>query len=143
MRVVLDTNVIVRAIRTPAGASAMLIVEALRGRVTPLVSTALGLEYEAVAMRREHWLQPGFGRVEAERLLDALAAVAEPVEISFRWRGSLSDANDDMVLETALNGAASALVTFNRRHFEAATAQFGLALRTPADILAELSKAHD
>jgi predicted nucleic acid-binding protein len=121
----------------------MLIVEALRGRITPLVSTALGLEYEAVAMRTEHWLQPGFGRSEAERLLDALAAVAEPVEISFRWRGSLPDANDEMVLEAALNGAASALVTFNQRHFEAAAAQFGLALRTPAAILAELSRTHD
>jgi putative PIN family toxin of toxin-antitoxin system len=143
MRVVLDTNVIVRAIRSPSGASAMLMVEALRGRITPLVSTTLGLEYEAVAMRAEHWVQPGFGRAEAERLLDALAAVAEPVEISFRWRGSLPDANDEMVLETALNGAASALVTFNRRHFETAAAQFGLALRTPGAILAELRKAND
>lgn len=121
----------------------MLIVEALRGRITPLVSTALGLEYEAVALRPEHWVQPGFDRAEAERLLEALAAVAEPVEISFRWRGSLPDANDDMVLEAALNSAASALVTFNRRHFEAVAAQFGLALRTPAAILKDLRTSHD
>lgn len=88
-------------------------------------------------------MQPGFGRAEAERLLEALAAVAEPVEISFRWRGSLPDANDEMVLEAALNGAASALVTFNRRHFEASAAQFRLALRTPATILADLRKSHE
>ena len=138
MRVVLDTNVIIRAIRTPGGASATLVVEALQGRITPLVSTALGLEYEAVAMRTEHWVQLGFGRSDAERFLDALAAVAEPVEISFRWRGSLPDANDEMVLEAALNGAADALVTFNQRHFEAPAAQFSLALRTPAAILAHL-----
>lgn len=138
MRLVLDTNVIIRAIRSPESASAMLIAEALYGRITPLVSNALGLEYEAVALRAEHWVAPGFNRAEAERFLDALAEVSEPVNIAFRWRGGLPDPGDDMVLETALNGRADALVTFNRRHFEGAAEQFGLALRDPQTILSNL-----
>jgi putative PIN family toxin of toxin-antitoxin system len=138
MRLVLDTNVIIRAIRSPESASAMLIAEALNGRITPLVSNALGLEYEAVALRAEHWVAPGFDRSEAERFLDALAEVSEPVNIAFRWRGELPDPGDDMVLEAAINGRAEALVTFNLRHFAGATAQFGLALRDPRTILANL-----
>jgi hypothetical protein len=34
-------------------------------------------------------------------LLDAVAAIAEPVRLDFLWRPFLSDASDDMVLETA------------------------------------------
>lgn len=140
MRVVLDTNVIIRAIRSPHSASAMVVVEALRGSVTPLVSTALGLEYEAVSLRPEHWVAPGFGRLEAERFLDALAQVCEPVEISFQWRGLLHDPGDDMVLEVAVNGGADTLVTFNPRHFAGAAERFGFVLSDAQGILRELRK---
>ncbi|HXW14879.1 MAG TPA: hypothetical protein VEN79_10250 [Terriglobia bacterium] len=33
--------------------------------------------------------------------------------------------NDDMVLETAVNGNADAIVTFNQRDFEAAVRDYG------------------
>jgi len=54
--------------------------------------------------------------VGLDELLDAVAAVAEPVRLAFLWRAILSDADDDMVLETAMNGQAGSIVTFNRRH---------------------------
>lgn len=66
------------------------------------------------------------------------AEVSEPVDIAFRWRGELPDPSDDMVLEAAINGRAEALVTFNPRHFAGVTEQFGLALRDPRTILANL-----
>jgi len=116
----------------------MLVAEALNGRITPLVSNALGLEYEAVALRTEHWIAPGFDRSQAEYFLDALAEVSEPVAIAFRWRGELPDPGDDMVLEAAINGRAEALVTFNPRHFADAAPHFGLALCDPQTILASL-----
>ena len=55
------------------------------------------------------------------RVLDDLAAVARPVRLAFRWRPRLSDPDDDMVLETAINGSASAIVTFNQRDFAPGT----------------------
>ncbi|MBT9446962.1 MAG: putative toxin-antitoxin system toxin component, PIN family [Hyphomonadaceae bacterium] len=140
MRVVLDTSVIVKAVRNPNGASAALISEAIEGRLTLLVSTALGLEYEAVTLRPEHWVWPGFGRPEAERLLDLLAAVSTPVRINFQWRGALPDPDDDMALEVALNGQADALVTFNDRDFAPAVERFGLALVRPHAILETVRK---
>ena len=57
----------------------------------------------------------GLGEEEAETVLSALCAVAEPVESRFPWRPQLRDPADEMVFETAVNGNADALVTFNRR----------------------------
>jgi hypothetical protein len=45
-----------------------------------------------------------------------------------------------MVLETAVNGRAEALVTFNRRHFEGAAATFGLTVLSPAEAVARVRR---
>jgi hypothetical protein len=50
-----------------------------------------------------------------EAILDGLAAIMEPVRLHFLWRPLLPDSDDDMVLETAINGRATAIVTFNIR----------------------------
>lgn len=138
MRLVLDTSVIVKAIRNFNGASAALIDAAVDGRVTLLASTPLWLEYEALVTRPEHWVWPDFNAVEADKFLNLLAGLCMPVEISFSWRGFLTDADDEMVVEVALNGRADALVTFNDRDFAPAAVQFGLVLRRPDAILEEL-----
>jgi hypothetical protein len=71
-------------------------------------------------------------------LFDAVAAVAEPVLLDFLWRPVLPDPDDDMVLETGMNGRGDAIVTFNRRHFVAVTKQFGLAVVSPAEAIRRL-----
>ena len=71
--------------------------------------------------------------------LDALAFLAEPVEIHYRWRPQLRDAGDEMVLESAVNGSADALVTFNRRDFENAASQFGIEVLLPAEALGRIT----
>ncbi|NJO35893.1 MAG: putative toxin-antitoxin system toxin component, PIN family [Rhodospirillales bacterium] len=138
MRLVLDSSVVVKAIRNFHGASAALIDEALARRATLLVSTALWLEYESVVRRPEHWVWPGFGAAEAEQFLNLLAGLCSPVEISFRWRGVLPDPDDEMVVEVAMNGRADALVTFNDRDFGPAAAQLGLVIQRPDAMLLEL-----
>jgi len=64
--------------------------------------------------------------------------VCEPVEARYLWRPQLRDAADEMVFETAVNGRADALVTFNRKDFGDAPAQFGVALRSPREALRSL-----
>ena len=59
----------------------------------------------------------------------------EAVEIRFLWRPQLTDADDEMVLETAVNGRAEAIVTFNRRDFEPAASRFGIAVLAPGEAL--------
>jgi PIN domain-containing protein len=93
----------------------------------------LMLQYESVPTRSEHLEAAGTSAVDAEILLDALAVVVEPIRISYLWRPLLTDAGDDLVLETAVNGRAEIVVTFNRRHFEPAATPFGLEILVPAD----------
>src|SRR5712691_1438301 len=115
---VLDTDVLVAALRSSRGASRQLLLGALDRRFELLLSVPLILEYEAVLTRPEHLAACGLRCEEIERFLDDLASVARPVRLAFRWRPRLSDPNDDMVLETAVNGNADAIVTFNQRDFK-------------------------
>lgn len=138
LRVVLDTDVIVTALRSATGGSNAVLREAAHGRLTPLVTPALFLEYEAVLKRPEQRLAHGLGLRDIDRFLAALASACEPVEVSFQWRPQLSDPNDEMVLETAVNGRADALVTHNVRDFAKGTARFGLRVLRPGELLKEL-----
>jgi putative PIN family toxin of toxin-antitoxin system len=140
MRLVVDTSVMVAAIRSDAGASRYLLLAALEGRFTMLASVPLLTEYQAVMTRQEHLAASGLSAADVETLLDAVAAVAEPVLLDFLWRPTLPDPDDDMVLETAANGRANAIVTFNRRHFGPAMKRFGLEVLSPADAIGRLEK---
>jgi predicted nucleic acid-binding protein len=60
--------------------------------------------------------------------------------VNFRWRPQLSDPKDELVLETAVNGEADALVTHNLRDFEPATRLFGVRVLLPRDVLKELRR---
>ena len=137
-RVVLDTDIIVTALRSATGGSNAVLREAAHGRITPLVTPALFLEYEAVLKRPEQRLVHGLGLRDIDRFLSALAAACEAVEVSFQWRPQLSDANDEMVLETAVNGQADALITHNVRDFVRGAERFGLRVLRPGEFLKEL-----
>ena len=137
-RVVLDTDVIVTALRSATGGSNAVLREAAYGRITSLVTPALFLEYEAVLKRPEQRLVHGLGLRDVDRFLSALAAACEAVEVSFQWRPQLSDANDEMVLETAVNGQADALITHNVRDFVKGAERFGLRVLRPGEFLKEL-----
>ena len=138
MRVVLDTSIVVAALRSRRGASHRLLELVAHGKVRPLVSTALFLEYEDVLMRPETRLAIKMDAANVEGFLAAFASAAEGVEVNFRWRPQLTDPNDELVLEAAVNGAASALVTHNVRDFREAAPRFGLRVLLPRDVLKEL-----
>lgn len=138
MRAVLDTNVLVASLRSDAGASRELLMRALDRRFVLLLSVPLMIEYEAVLTRREQLRVSGLAKREVGIVLDALAAVGEPVKLAFHWRPVVSDPADDMVLETALNGRAELLITFNRRHFARAARRFHLKIASPGGALRRL-----
>lgn len=133
MRLVIDTNVLVAALRSRHGASNALLVRVLSGSATWLCSVPLFLEYEDVLMRAEFVLETGHARSALAGFLSDIAAAIEPVAFDFLWRPQLPDPKDEMVLETAANGRADAIVTFNAKDFRAAAARFGLDLLTPVD----------
>ena len=128
MRVVLDTDVLVAAVRSKRGASRAWIRAILRQEATLLLSVPLALQYEAVVTRPEHLSASGANLEQMRSLLDGLCAVCTPVEIPF-WP-MLRDPDDEMVLEVAVSGAADYLLTFNDRDFAAAD-RLGMTVERP------------
>jgi putative PIN family toxin of toxin-antitoxin system len=135
VRVLVDTDVVVAAMRSPRGASAELLRRIDKGKATMLLSVALALEYEAKCMLAEHRLAAGLTVAEAGIYIDGLIAMAEPVQMHFRWRPQLHDPGDELVLEAAVNGMASAIVTFNEKDLREAWLSFGIAVIRPGEAL--------
>jgi putative PIN family toxin of toxin-antitoxin system len=140
---VLDTDVIVAAFRSGAGASRLILHAALDRRFRLLLSVPLMFEYEAVLCRPEHLAASGASVEDVSGVLDGLAAVGAHVKLAFRWRPTLSDPNDDMVLETAVNGRADGIVTFNERDFRPVAGRFGCRLMRPGEFLRVLRAESD
>lgn len=137
VRSVIDTNVLVTARRSPTGASNALLKAADRQLFNMLVSVPLFLEYEAVLSRPEHMAASGLSAATVAGFLDYLAGIVEPVRLHYLWRPQLADIADEMVLETAINGQADCIVTFNIAHFAPAT-RFGIEVITPAEMMRKL-----
>jgi predicted nucleic acid-binding protein len=135
VRILLDTDVVVAAMRSPRGASAELLRRIDAGKATMLLSVALALEYEAKCMMAEHRLAAGLTAAEAAAYIDGLIAMAEPVQTHFRWRPQLHDPGDELVLEAAVNGRAFAIVTFNEKDLRDARHSFGIAVMRPGEAL--------
>ncbi len=98
------------------------------------------MEYEAICSEPEHRLASGLSEREVEIFLDAVLAMAEPVKAHFLWRPQLRDPGDEMVLETAVNGQADALVTFNVRDFGSVPERFGIEVMIPRDAIRRLRR---
>ncbi len=134
----LDTDVVLAAVLSERGASRQLLLRVVDGLLPAVVSVPLMLEYEAVLKRPGHLQASGLTDGDVEIILDQLAASMRPVDLFFLWRPLLRDAEDDMVLETAVNGGADWIVTFNGRDFGEVPRRFGIAVIRPGELLGRL-----
>lgn len=134
-RVVVDTDVVVAAFDSPTGAARQLLLEILDGKALLLLSTSLMLEYETVLTRPAVLRMIGLRVQEILAVLDELASLCVPVAFDYRWRPAARDANDDLVLETAINGNAHMIATFNIGDMTDGAARFGIAVERPASVL--------
>jgi len=112
-KVVIDTNVIISALKSSRGASYKLISMIGDERFVSCVSVPLILEYEDVMHR--HF--PHMKKQDISDFLDYLCAVSRPVSISFLWRPFLRDPGDDLLLELAISANAKYIITYNKRDF--------------------------
>ena len=133
--VVLDTNVLVSALRSKRGASHRLLTHLDSGLYTPVVSVPLVLEYESVAKKQSAHTHLT-GR-DVDTVFDYICGRALAAKIFYLWRPLLRDSKDDMVLETAVAADCKRIVTFNVRDFEGAE-RFGVKIMTPQAFLAEI-----
>ena len=130
MRVVLDTDVMVAALRSKYGASRQWLKAVLRRQAELALSVPLALQYEEVLLRPDQLQAIQATPAQIEAILDALCLVCVPVEMSFLWRPMVRDPDDEMVLEAAIHGQADFLITFNERDYVGAQ-RFGVKVTLP------------
>ena len=116
MNVVLDTSVLVAAMRSRHGASQQLLRRLPSPHFTPALSVALYMEWQSVLTRPEH-RPPGISDAQMLGFLRYLASLSRLQDIHYLWRPFLRDPNDDMVLECAFASSSRFIVTHNVKDF--------------------------
>jgi putative PIN family toxin of toxin-antitoxin system len=136
-RIVLDTNIIVAALRSQRGTSYALLTQIHRPEIEIAVSVPLVLEYEKVALAQQEHLS--FSREDILAYIDYLCSIAIRQKVHYLWRPCLRDPADDMVLELAVAAQCDYIITFNTKDF-AGSEQFGIFAITPKDLFTILAK---
>jgi len=140
VRLVLDTSVLVAAFRSPTGASRQLLRLLSQHRFQLVASSVLYLEYEEVLTRPEQVAVHGVAVQDVGSFLLAASEFTDQVRVFYGYRPQLRDADDEMVLEAAINGHADAIVTHNIKDFLPASHNFGIEVLTPGSIIRERLK---
>ena len=130
--IVLDTNVIIAALRSKRGASYMLLSLVGTDQFEIHDSVALILEYEDVIQRHREEL--GLSKEEVSIFIDTLCSMAHHHKIYFIWRPFLTDPNDELVLELAVSAQCEYIVTHNIKDFRG-TEKFSIRAITPKEFL--------
>jgi predicted nucleic acid-binding protein len=135
-KIVLDTNVLVSAVRSRRGAS-FAILQRIGVAWEPLISVPLILEYEAAGKREAEKLSIPGSTVDA--IVGAFCFFGRETKVHFRVRPFLPDPGDEFLLELAIAGAADAIVTHNVRHF-AGSERFGVGVLRPLEFLRKIEE---
>lgn len=137
-RVVLDTNVLVAAIRSQQGASFALVSSIPAPEFQPCLSVGLYSEWQEVLTRPEN-LPHGCTTDDAMRFVRYLASQSHLQEIHFLWRPFLPDADDDMVLELAIAAGCRHIITHNVKDFQGSE-KLGVTALSPREFLKHIRK---
>ena len=140
MRYLLDTNVLVAALRSKNGASHAILRRALQGDLPVVVHHKLVYEYRDVLSRQDIQANTGLTWAEIELVLAHLVAQASEVSVRYLWRPNLKDEGDNFIVEIAVAAWPCTIVTHNLRDFARTELRFPqIAVRTPAQLLHSLN----
>jgi len=138
-KILIDTNVLLSALFSNKGQSYRLIellgMKAQKGVRFNIISVPLALEFEEVLLRpknREKY--DYFTQEEISLIISDIVAVSHRTKLHFLWRPFLKDSFDDRVLETAVNGQANAIITYNTKDFAGVKKHFDIEILTPAEL---------
>ncbi|MDJ1633438.1 putative toxin-antitoxin system toxin component, PIN family [Agrobacterium rhizogenes] len=138
MKVVVDTNIFVSALMNADGARRHVIRLCLEGSLLPLIGNALFAEYEDVCGRDTLFDDRLISKQDRMTLLDAFLSSCLWTPIYYLWRPNLRDEADNHLIELAVGGGASTLITANKRDFARAELLFPqLEIRTAGEFLAQ------
>jgi len=142
VKIVLDSNVLVRAFQSPGGSAAALLLEISVRRHDLILSNELLAEATKVLryprMQRMH----GYDESDVYDFVTSLRQGAEIVVLDQVLMVRTRDADDLDVLRTAITGNADVLCTVDRDFYEwpasASLDEYGIAVATDAQLLRAL-----
>lgn len=134
---ILDTNILVSALRSRRGHAFLLIEHMFRHEFQPIVSVPLVFEYEAILTKQ--FVPHFFTAEEISGFVDSICNLAKHQEIYYLWRPFLKDPFDDHVLELAFAAKCNTIVTYNTKDFREAE-QLGIQTISPKEFIQELEK---
>ena len=124
IRIVVDTNILVSAMIGSTSANRAVLRACLELTVQPILGEPLFLEYDDVLARPKLMARSPLSQAERRRLFEAFLGVCEWVDVYFGWRPNLPDENDNHLIELAVAGGASWIVTSNVADFQRAELKF-------------------
>ncbi len=111
--VVVDTSVFISALIGVRGPSREIIRRCLKCDYNPLISNALFQELEEVSKRTRIKNKCPLSETEIQELLGAYYSVCSWMPIYYLWRPNIADEGDNFLIELALAGNATHIITNN------------------------------
>ena len=136
-RIVIDTNIIVSALKSKNGFSYNLLSIIDDDRFKVSISVPVILEYEDAVKRNKTKIK--LNRADIDAILDYICLIAEEREIFYLWRPYLKDPKDDMFLELAVESESDYIITFNKKDF-VGIYKFNIRTLTPKEFLKKIGE---
>lgn len=131
-KIVIDTNVIVSALKSRNGFSYKLLSNIDDERFRVFISVPVILEYEDAIKRQKTKIK--LNKADIDAILDYICSIGEEREIYYLWRPYLKDPKDDMFLELAVESESDFIVTFNKKDYKGID-KFNLKAITPKEFM--------
>lgn len=131
-KIVIDTNIIVSALKSRNGFSFDLLSRIDDERFKVFISVPLILEYEDALKRNKSKIK--LTRSDIDAIIDYICLIGEKRKIFYLWRPYLKDSKDDMVLELAVEAESDYIISFNKKDFLGID-KFNLQVITPKEFL--------
>ena len=136
-KIVIDTNVIVSALKSKNGFSFKLLSVIDDERFKVFISVPVILEYEDAINRDKTKIK--LNKSDIDAILDYICLISEERKIFYLWRPFLSDPKDDMFLELAVESESDFIITFNKKDFKGSE-KFGIKTLTPKEFLKRIGE---
>jgi uncharacterized protein len=117
VKIVVDTNVLVGSLLRGQGFSRRIILDCLKGKLSPQISNALYYEYEDVFGRQNIFENSSTTIDEREIIFKSFLEICDWKNVKYNWRPNLQNENDNHLIELAIVSNANAIVTFNKKDF--------------------------